>query len=339
MRTAAVAVLALLAACSSPAPAADGGTQPPGLPPGSTGAGGPLASGTGSTPRSSGSAPADAVAFTGGFTTTPGTTTFMVAGQARTVELMVPSGMRTNPALVIAFHGTGGGSFDLLDDALVAGAEDAGIILAGPQALQRNGGMGEAGDPDHSEGTDGWGTSWNLADKNPDTNDDILLVRAIIQSARATFGIDTDRVYVLGFSNGAFFSYFAAAMLPDRIAAFAENAGGAIRCPSRLSEPMQFTGTGTTCAALMGQTGYPACTGTLKPLEVPSSRTPLGYLAHAIDDDQVSVAWTCTLGAALGNRAWIYLQQPKGGMPFGHDITDDFSRSALAFFARYRRQD
>ncbi len=316
----------------------DGG-PPPGLPVGTTGAGGALVQGTGSMPRSAGSAPADNVAFTGGFTMTPGMTTFTMGSETRSVELYLPMQRPTNPALIIAFHGTGGGSFDLLDDALVAGAEDAGIILVGPQALQRNGGMGETGDPDHYPGSDGWGTSWNMGDKNVATNNDIVFVRAIIQSARTTFGIDTDRVYVMGFSNGAFFSYFVAAMLPERIAAFAENAGGAIRCMNRGEPGMQFKGTATTCAGLAMQMGYPTCTGPLQPLELPASRTPLGYLAHGIDDDAVSVAWTCTLGAALGNRSWIFLQAPKPGMTFGHDITENFSKSALAFFARYRRQD
>lgn len=332
--------LALPFGCSSSAGNADGGATPPGLPTGTTGDGKPLAQGTGSTAHSAGSAPADNVAFTGGFTAgTPGTVSFTLGGVQRSVELYLPATLPANPALIITFHGTGGGSFDLLDEALVAGAEDAGIILVGPQALQRNGGMGETGDPDHYPGSDGWGTSWNMSDKNPDTNNDVQLVRAIIQSARTTFSVDTDRVYVLGFSNGAFYSYFTAAMLPDRIAAFAENSGGAIRCMNRGLPGEQFKGTATTCAGLKAETGYPACTDELKPLAIPASRTPLGYLAHGIDDDAVSVAWTCTLGAALGNRAWIFLQAPPAGGSFGHDITRDFSKSALAFFARYRRQD
>ncbi|MBL8950680.1 MAG: hypothetical protein JNK82_07885 [Myxococcaceae bacterium] len=336
-----VVLASLLVGCSSSAVNPDGGiTPPPGLPSGTTGDGRALAEGTGATtPRSAGSAPADNVAFTGGFTAgTPGTVSFTLGGAARSVELYLPATLPTNPPLIITFHGTGGGSFDLLDDGLVAGAEDAGIILVGPQALMRNGGMGETGDPDHYPGSDGWGTSWNLGDKNRDTNNDIQFVRAIIQSARTTFNIDTDRVYVMGFSNGAFFSYFVAAMLPDRIAAFSENAGGAIRCMNRGLPGEQFKGTATTCGGLAMQTGFPTCMEELKPLPVPA-RIPLGYLAHGIDDDAVSVAWSCTLGTALGNRAWVFLQAPPTGGSFGHDITTDYSARSLAFFARYRRQD
>jgi dienelactone hydrolase len=301
-----------------------------------TGGAGALPAGSGGTAPSPGSAPADAVAFTGALPTTSGTVQLGISGAMRDVAVVLPSARGTNPPLIIAFHGTGGSPSDLLDDPLVQGADRAGIILAAPQALERNGGNGEPMDPDHYEGGSGWSTSWNMTSKSVDANNDVQLVRAIIQAARAAYAIDTDRVYVMGFSNGAFFSYFLAAMMPDRITAFAENSGGAIRCVNRESEGMQFIGTGTSCPALATMTGFPTCTGPLQPLAVPA-RIPLGYLAHAIDDETVSVAWTCTLASALGDRAWVHLQTK--GLPFGHAITEDFSIGALAFFSRYRRQD
>ena len=121
-------------------------------------------------------------------------------------------------------------------------------------------------------------------------------------------------------------------------------AGGAIRCPNRDSPGMQFLGkAGTTCAPLAMEMDYPVCTGEVKPVAVPvSGRVPLGFLAHATDDEAVSVAWTCTLGGALGDRSLVFLQRPGGtpiGTPIGHVVLDDFATGAWDFFKRYRLQD
>lgn len=299
-----------------------------------------LPAGTGSMSGSEGTAPADSVTFSGGFAgAASGSSTFTVGGVARSVTLFVPASRPANAPLVIALHGTGGTPTDFLDEAVLRPAAEAnGMIVAAPQALERNGGRGEAGDPDHYAGSEGWGTSWNLSDKNPETNGDLLLVRAIIQSARSVLHVDSDRVFVLGHSNGAFFAYFVAASLPDRIAAFAENAGGAVRCTNRDAPGVQFTGSASTCTALATQPGFPSCSGALQPAAIPASRTPLGFLAHAVDDSIVSVAWTCTLASAMGARAFVVLQVPAG-QPFGHAVTDDFASNAFTFFRRYRRQD
>lgn len=292
-------------------------------------------------PSSEGTAPADAVSFTGGFTgMNSAVSSFTIRGVARSVSLVVPSQRAANAPLVIALHGTGGTPNDFFDEAALRPAAEAfGVVLAAPQALERNGGRGEAQDPDHYAGSEGWGTSWNLADKNVDTNDDVLLVRAIIQSARTVLHVDADRVFVLGHSNGGFFAYFVAASLPDRIAAFAENAAGAVRCAHREAAGPQFTGTASTCTALAQQPGFPSCSGALLPAPVPAPRVPLGFLAHAVDDNLVSVAWTCTLASSLGARAYVVLQVPSGPDRFGHAVTDDFALNALTFFKRYRRQD
>lgn len=325
----------VLAACGSP-------MQMTQTPKGVPGGGGPLASGTGSMAKSAGTAPADAVAFSGGFLSSSmsGSVTFTIGGVARAVELYRPTSAAKFAPLVLVLHGTGGTPNDFTDDAAMQAVADAnGWIVAGPQALQRNGGNGEPGDADHYEGSTGWATGWNMVDPNPDTNNDLQLLRAMIQSARTAFEIDSDRVYVAGFSNGAFFSYYVAAVMTDRIAAFAEMAGGGIRCANRDAPGLQFTGMGTTCAALAMEMNYPTCTGALKPAPVPTSgRIPLGFLAHATDDEAVSVAWTCTLGTALGNRSLVFLQKPSG-MPIGHTVLPDFAANAAEFFKRYRRQD
>jgi dienelactone hydrolase len=241
---------------------------------------------------------------------------------------------------VVAFHGTGGNPTDFLDEAGLRHFADAtGVVIAAPQALERNGGQGEPGDPDHYAGGEGfYGTSWNMTTGDATTNNDLLLVRAIIQAARNAWGVDSDHVYALGHSNGAFFSYHAAMSLPDRFAGFAENAGGAVRCAHRESNGPQFVGTGTSCAALATQSGYPTCDGPLKPLAPPSGRVPWGFLAHHNDDDVVSVAWTCTLASALGARAQTLIKAPDGNSA-GHSVVEGFADRAWAFLSRHSRTD
>lgn len=302
--------------------------------------------GTANQSNGPGTAPPDNVQFTGTFASgAKGSSTvpLTVDGVVRSVDLYVPQTLPANPPLIIALHGTGGTPSDFIyqDSELAMIAERDGVVLAGPQALERNGGRGEVGDPDHYDGGEGWPTSWNMTAKTADANNDVKLLRAIIEAAKQAYGVNTDRVYLLGHSNGAFFSYFAAMMMPDRIAAFAENAGGAIRCQNRESENggAQFTGTATTCAGLKAQPGYPSCTGALQPVAVPGTRYPPGYLAHAIDDDVVSVAWTCTLAEAMGPRANVYLQQPYGGMQFGHAIVDGFLENGWAYMKGFTRSD
>lgn len=55
--------------------------------------------------------------------------------------------------------------------------------------------------------------------------DDVRYIRELIQSAIALYHIDPARVYVMGFSNGAFMSYRLACEIPEMLAAIAPAAG------------------------------------------------------------------------------------------------------------------
>jgi predicted esterase len=154
---------------------------------------------------------------------------------------------------------------------------------------------------------------------DPARNPDLLLVQAIIQEAVRAYGVDARRVYTLGHSNGGFFSLLAATALPDRIAAFAANSAGLVRCAT--TGGCSFKGSGTTCAALANQAGWCACTGAEKPGPlVTSGRQPPGYLTHSADDTAVSVYYSCALASrlsALGYRHEITIAQGNGhSMPY-----------------------
>lgn len=293
---------------------------------------------------SAGTAPADDVSFTGslaGSGTGYREGSLSVAGASRTVGVYVPEGLPEHPALVLAFHGTGSNPADFLDEMGLRGfADQAKVLVLAAQALERNGGSGEEGDPDHYAGAEAsWGTSWNLGDDDPNSNNDLLLTRAMIADARAAFGVDSDHVYAFGHSNGAFFSYHAAAVLSDRIAGFAENAGGAVRCANKGGDGEQFVGSGTSCDALKGEAGFPTCQGALQTVEPNvSGRIPFGYLAHHNDDDVVSVAWTCTLAAALPGRSQVFIKAPDDDS-HGHSVVTDFPQRAWAYLSHHSRTE
>lgn len=279
------------------------------------------------------SAPANVV-YEGSLPTSPASGfsshSLTIGGVTRDVGLYVPESLTTSAPLILAFHGTGGNPSDFLDELGLRGLADTrGLVVLAPQALERNGGTGEAGDPDHFPGTDGfWATSWNLADDSASTNDDLLLVQALVAEAVLKLGVDAQRVYAFGHSNGAFFAYHAAAVLSSQIAGFAENAGGAVRCDDKGPDGTQFVGQGTDCAALAAEPGYPTCAGPLSPVAPDvAGRVPHGFLAHHIDDAIVSVAWTCTLASALGDRAEVLIKAPDGDS-FGHSVVSDFAARA-----------
>lgn len=291
--------------------------------------------------KGEGSAPADTVAFSGSFPKGMagfGTTTLTVAGAARSVGFYVPPNLPAHPALVVAFHGTGSNPRDFLDESGFTGVADThGFVVALPQAVANR--LGGPGDPDHWDAMM-YATGWNLSEPSPDANDDLQLVRAILSASRTAWSINSDRVYTAGHSNGAFFSWFAASALNGRIAAFAENAGGAIACANRGSDGPggQFTGTATTCAALKQAPGYPTCTGALRPGPPATGRIPPGYLAHHHDDDVVSVAWTCSLADALGPRGVTGVFTATTDSR-GHSVTRGFAETAWSFVSRYTRSD
>jgi polyhydroxybutyrate depolymerase len=71
----------------------------------------------------------------------------------------------------------------------------------------------------------GIGNSWNVDFSGGSTADDVGFIDALINTLSAEYELDTDRVYVTGFSNGGFMSYRLAYQLSNKIAAIAPVAG------------------------------------------------------------------------------------------------------------------
>lgn len=278
--------------------------------------------------------------------------TFSIPGRTETaIEVALPSPKPASPPLVIAFHGTGGEPADGL--ALAAGATGLGAVVVAPRAGHRDG--VHPADVDHD--TDEGGSSWNLWAPSTDANEDLRYVLSLVASAKVAYGVDTSRVYTIGFSNGAFMAYFVAASLPDTIAGFAESSGGwtTNACPSRygaMADGIAFVASGgpaagvpVACASLYASTSpafptkcVPGAGNPLRPPK-PAGRVPFGYLAHYSDDDTVSVMWSCFLGDALGARAKVAVRRLDADGTRGHAPPPDFFPAAWAFFAGRSNRD
>lgn len=280
-----------------------------------------------------GDALATEVMYTGNFAASSGVYTLGVGGMSRTVRVHVPASASASPALVIAFHGTNGAAEDFEHDAHIdALSDELGFVAAVPQGEDL---QGAAGNADH-QSPDLYARMWDLVDRNPGTNRDLLLVRAIIRESQATLRTDARRVYLLGHSNGGFFSYFAAATMAPLVAGFASSCGGVVRCGYR-SECSFSRGVGTTCAALASEPGFCAQTcaassSRMPPL--PPGRMPRAFLAHGNRDDVVSVAFTCALAREMGGRAE---EQIVDGLT--HSLAPDFVRGAWRRLSMYSVSD
>jgi pimeloyl-ACP methyl ester carboxylesterase len=183
---------------------------------------------------------------------------------------------------------------------------------------------------------------------DPAQNEDLAYVRALIEAARTSWGVDTTRVYALGFSNGAFFAWFVAASMPDRIAGFAENSGGwtTDACPTRYDESdnslylmsvSATAGQDLSCAQIFADAAFPAqcrvtSTNHRRPPS-PAGRVPFGFIGHYSGDEVVSVVWSCLLAESLGARARTRIRAREADGTAGHVGMPGFADAAWAFFA------
>jgi polyhydroxybutyrate depolymerase len=132
----------------------------------------------------------------------------LVGTVARSYRLYVPASYDPSNAtsLVIMFHGLGGTSSTI---EAVTGwdsiADKSGIIVAYPDSLGA---------------LNGWNCKF-ISSKYTSDADDELFFLSLVAQLRATYKIDPSRIFVAGFSNGAFLAYELAGEHADMIAAIA----------------------------------------------------------------------------------------------------------------------
>ncbi len=265
----------------------------------------------------SGTSPGDNVAYSGEFpATTNGfvQTNLTLNGLSRAAWVYRPSSA-SNPPLMVFFTGTGGTlESSLLDElgreGVQAFADAQGLAMAFP--LPRT--MDRGDWDNHDAGTPYWETAVasgvSAAPSNdPEINPDLLFVRAIIAEAKRAWAVDGRRVYTNGFSNGAFFSYFVAHVLRDRIAGFAETGGGMVRSNTTAGEPQACLppvtnatrGAVRTCVEAGWTPATCVTSGAIdRPLALPADgRLPPAFIEANDDDSSVPYAHSCHLAAAL----------------------------------------
>ena len=234
-----------------------------------------------------------------------------LASTERSLALYRPARHAPHPPLLIVLHGTNNGAREAISDSGAQElAEREGLVVIAPQALAL-----PVGDWDHHQPKDRYFRTYpHLQAKG---NPDLRLLLAVIAAAHKAYGIDRERVYLLGFSNGGFFATLAAAALSDRIAGFAAFSAGLVRCPK--TESCRFkageANAKAGCASWRKDPSYCRCGVAAKPID-PAREGPLpaAYLSHAPADETVSVAYSCELAAALRRAGTsVELALPPGG--------------------------
>lgn len=137
-------------------------------------------------------------------------------GRTRYFNYFVPDNMPANPAVLFLLHGGNADYNDILQRWSVwKDVSDAnGFLLIIPNGVDADDGK--------ASGTDqNWNDCRGDAGSVETGADDVGFLGTLIDWAVASFGIDAQRVYATGASNGGMMSYRLARELSDRIAAVA----------------------------------------------------------------------------------------------------------------------
>ena len=139
------------------------------------------------------------------------------ASRQRTYLLhLPPSYLAGTPMpLVIAMHGGGGWGVQLQNQSqLSVKADAAGFIVVYPEGVKTP-----------VTGIRTWNAGGCCAYAMNQNIDDVGFISALIDTLKANYSIDTNRIYATGMSNGAFLAYRLACELSNKIAAIAPVAG------------------------------------------------------------------------------------------------------------------
>ncbi|MEZ4410782.1 MAG: PHB depolymerase family esterase [Polyangiales bacterium] len=278
-----------------------------------------------------GPVPADTVMFTGSFADAPGerTARLTVGGQLREMLVYVPRTRAKRAPLLVLLHGTNDTPEAIFSEGAARDVADAnGVLLVGPSAVFQS-----TSDWDHPDQEGRW---WRTAPSvDPNTNPDLLLLRAIFAAAIRDWNVDPDRVYLIGHSNGAFFAQLAAMTLNDRVAAWASSSGGLCNCRER--PDCAFAGEGSTCAALALRPGWCACSGPDLPGPVNArGRRPPAWITHGSNDDIVSVYYSCALASRLASAGYDTRVEIRDGEQ--HVMPDRFAETVWPWLSARRRE-
>jgi len=175
--------------------------------------------------------------------------TIVSGGVKRTYILYVPAIYNSSKPTPLVFNFHGLGSNDAQQEAYADFrpiADTANFIEVLPQGLTNNG-----------TGKTGWNNFGTVASANAD----IDFVSNLIDSLKAKYNINTNRIYSTGYSNGGFMSYDLACFLTNRVTAIASVCGSMISShvtackPSHQIPVMEIHGTTDPVVSYSGTSG------------------------------------------------------------------------------------
>lgn len=169
----------------------------------------------------------------------PARRTIPFGGFERSYLVHEPSRARfQDAALVLVLHGLGGTGSDALNQGKWIGKADTeGFIVVAPEGLPEN--------PDRTARFFGNPRSWN---SGPATGsraaergvDDVGFIRTVIAQVRRDHRVDSGRIYVTGFSNGAAMAFRVGAELSDVVTAIAPVGNGLLAPVDTLQFPVSL---------------------------------------------------------------------------------------------------
>lgn len=197
-----------------------------------------------------------------GFATKPGRyhRALTVDGMQRSYVLQVPKGYRVGTPVPVVFmlHGGGGtGRAAMWETGWHKLADEQGFIAVFPNALP----------PDHDKRASFasnpqlWNDGSDRFYDGQQKVDDVAFIAALLDELMVHYTIDSRRVFVSGFSNGASMAFRIAAGIPGRIAAIAPVAGACWVDPGKLARPvpmLYITGAADPLNLIAGGVPQPA---------------------------------------------------------------------------------
>jgi polyhydroxybutyrate depolymerase len=231
---------------------------------------------------------------------------FDVGGTTRTAVIVVPGDASRPAPLVFAFHGHGGNGTGMERRSNIEGLWPDAIVVY-PDGL-----VGHKGKTDPEGVRTGWQTL-----PGEDGDRDLAFYDTMLAALRSQLPVDSDRVYVMGHSNG---SGFASLLLNQRGDAIAATANLSAQPPARLlaSDPARsmFMAMGTN--------------DTVVPYDTQKRSIPVAEQKLEVDPNRATVT------------GFLRAQPGRGGLelqtyvyPGGHAPPPEVPKLVVDFFRRH----
>lgn len=178
-------------------------------------------------------------------------------GRDREFVLYVPPSYDKLKAvpLVVMLHGMGGTAMNSHKETTWSSkAETETFIVAYPEATRPDANS----PPSFRNNPQAWNDGSGRFHASERNIDDVAFIRSMLDLITADYNIDSKRIYVTGFSNGASMTFRIGAEMTDRIAAISPNAGACWTKELKLAGSLSLcyiTGTSDNLNPLIG--GFP----------------------------------------------------------------------------------